>query len=354
MPAPTVGQHTLRETRNSANAWEGVFPRIDNQAAALQQLWDAAEEIVVSGCGSGLNIAHAVAPFCQRLSGKTCRAVHASDLMLNRDAFLNPSRRTLAITFSRSGSTSESVRAQQAAAEAGAATLAVTCFADSPMARAADIVLVLEEAHEESITTTQSLTAMVLTGYYLAAVCTGRQDIIDGLQSLPALARDKMAAFETIGRELSEDAAISKYAFLGSGPNYGLAREAQLKIKETVLLPVDSYVTLDYQHGPVSNVDEAMLVTVLMSDTGQAHYPEFVRNIRTLKGKVLLVCDRATDELRAAANYVIELDTGLPDGSRDILYMPALQFLACYKSIAVGHDPDNPHNLHYFVELEAD
>ena len=190
MPESTVGQHTLRETRNSASAWEGVFPRIDNQAAALQELWDAAEEIVVSGCGSGLNIAHAVAPFCQRLSGKTCRAVHASDLMLNRDAFLNPSRRTLAITYSRSGSTSESVRAQQAAAEAGAATLAVTCFGDSPMAHAADIVLVLEEAHEESITTTQSLTAMVLTGYYLAAVCTGQQDIIDGLQSLPALARD--------------------------------------------------------------------------------------------------------------------------------------------------------------------
>jgi glucosamine 6-phosphate synthetase-like amidotransferase/phosphosugar isomerase protein len=36
---------------------------------------------------------------------------------------------------------------------------------------------------------------------------------------------------------------------------------------------------------------------------------------------------------------------------RDILYMPALQFMAYYKSLDVGCDPDNPKNLSYHVEL---
>jgi glucosamine 6-phosphate synthetase-like amidotransferase/phosphosugar isomerase protein len=32
--------------------------------------------------------------------------------------------------------------------------------------------------------------------------------------------------------------------------------------------------------------------------------------------------------------------------------MPVLQFMAYYKSLSRGNDPDNPKNLHYFVELE--
>ena len=115
---------------------------------------------------------------------------------------------------------------------------------------------------------------------------------------------------------------------------------------------MDSYVSLDYQHGPKSNVDEQMLVTIMVSDAGRPYDLELAGNMKSLGGKVFVVCDKAIG-FTDSADYVIELGSGLGDGSRDILYMPALHFMAYYKSLAVGCDPDRPVNLSYHVELDT-
>lgn len=347
-----TGVHTLAEIKSQADSWAGVFARVDDQAERLKPLCTEADEVVVTGCGSGFNIANAVAPVFQRISGKTCRPVHASDLMLNPDAFLNPGRTTLAIGYSRSGDTTESVAALARAAQTGAATVAVVCFERSRMAQSADVALVLEEAIEKSITTTRSMTAMVLTGYYLAATSSGNETVCADLKRLPAIARQRMDVFHALGQQMGNDCSIRKYAFLGSGGYYGLAREAQLKIKEMVLLPSDAYVSLDYQHGPMSNVDEQMLVTILVSDVGAAYDLALARKMKSLGGKVLVLCDRDTQGFADVADYLVELNTGLSDGVRDILYMPVMQFMAYYRSLSVGCDPDRPKNLLYHVELD--
>jgi len=163
-----------------------------------------------------------------------------------------------------------------------------------------------------------------------------------------------MDLFHQIGRQISDDKQIAKYAFLGSGSYYGLAREAQLKVKEMVLLPADSYVSLDYQHGPMSNVDEHMLVTVMVSDAGKSYDLELAKNMKSLGGKLFVICDEDGRDFADCADYLLPLNTGLGDGIRDILYMPALQFMAYYKSLAVGCDPDNPKNLSYHVELTTE
>ncbi len=347
------GEHTLREIRAQAAAWEDTFRRIEAAAPGLKEAVGEAEEIVFAGCGSAFNISHAVAPFAQAALGRTCRAVQSSDLALNPGMFLNPRRRTLAVVYSRSGDTTESVLALRTARAAGCRTVAITCFPASAMAREASLPIALEGASEKSVTTTRSLTSMVLAGSYLAALCAGDAGKVRQLQELPRLATGMMERFERTGREIAENPSIRKYAFVGSGTLYGLAREAQLKIKEMVLLPADSYVSLDYQHGPMSNVDRGMLVTILQSDAGRAWDFELLRNMKALGGVTLLLCDRDRDGYREYADYLVEMESGLGDGLRDVLYMPTLQFMAWYKSMAAGCDPDRPRNLSYFVRVEA-
>ena len=273
---------------------------------------------------------------------------------MNQAMFVNAGSKTLVVGYSRSGDTTESVSALRRAKDLGAATIAIDCFAQSKMAQMADAPLVLAEAVEKSVTTTRSLTAMVLSGHYLAAVCSGDEAICAKLKQLPDLARARMDSFHELCRAISEDACIRKYAFLGSGSYHGLAREAQLKIKEMVLLPSDAYVSGDYQHGPMSNVDENMLVTIMVSDAGRAQDAEIAANMKSLGGQVFVICDEDDGRLGRSAKYLLELETGLGDGLRDILYMPALQFMAYYKSLAVGCDPDNPRNLSYHVELDSE
>ena len=73
--------------------------------------------------------------------------------------------------------------------------------------------------------------------------------------------------------------------------------------------------------------------------------------MKSLGGKVFTICDKNDGNLINISDYMIELDTGLGDGVRDILYMPALQYMAYYKSMSMGFDPDNPKNLSYHIEL---
>lgn len=348
------GVHTFSEIVSQADSWEGVFKRIDDNVEKFSKLYSQAEDVVFIGCGSGFNIANAVAPFFQKVSGKTCRAVQSSDMAINPDSFLNKKRKSLVVGYSRSGDTTESVAALKKAMNAGATTITINCFAQCKMAQIADAALVLEESVEKSITTTRSLTAMVLSGYYLATVFAGNEAMCADLKKLPNIVRTKMDSFEIVGKNIAKDDQIQKYAFLGTGSFYGLAREAQLKVKEMVLLPSDSYVSLDYQHGPMSNVDENMLVTILVSDSGRSCDIELARNMKQLGGKVLVMCDKNNGDFDNSADYMVELSTNLGDGLRDILYMPTLQFMAYYKSLAVGCDPDNPKNLNYHVEIDSD
>ena len=75
--------------------------------------------------------------------------------------------------------------------------------------------------------------------------------------------------------------------------------------------------------------------------------------MKALGGKVLVICDHDRGDFGSSADYLVELKTNLPDGIRNILYMPALQFMAYYKSLAEDQDPDNPKNLYYYVELDT-
>jgi glucosamine--fructose-6-phosphate aminotransferase (isomerizing) len=326
--------------------------RMDEKLPQLGKLCDQADEVLFTGCGSAFNISHAVSPYFQRVTGKSCRAVHASDIMLNRDEFFNVDKKTLVIAYSRSGDTTESVEALHRATEAGASTIAIVCFKKSRMAGLVQEAVILEKAVEKSVTTTRSLTSMVLAGNYLAAACINHQSTLSAFKSLPGLFREKINSFQEMGKEIASAPQVCKYAFLGHGSYYGMAREAQLKIKEMVLLPSDSYVSLDFQHGPMSNVDKTMLVTIMASDSGRRHDISIAKNMKALGGNVLVICDHDRGEFTPYADYLIELNTDLGDGVRNILYMPILQFMAYYKSLSEGQDPDNPRNLFYYVKLD--
>jgi len=351
MKQETRGLHTLDEIRTQPESWEGVFRRIDRKKKELTEIISRADEIICAGCGSAFNVSHSVAPLLQYHTGITTRAVHASDIMIHMPFFLNSGKKTLLIVFSRSGNTTESVRAVQAVKESGALTLSVVCFGDSRMASDADAAIVLEEAQEMSVTTSRSLTAMIIAGSYLGAVCAGQHDACNRMKTLPAMGRERMDVFEELGRRIGSDTAIEKYAFLGSGSYYGLAREAQLKIKEMVLLPSDSYVTLDFQHGPMANVDPTMLVTLLVSDAGREYELSVARKMKELGGRIFVLCEKGGKEFERCAEYVLELKSGLGDGIRNVLYMPSIQFMAYERSLGQGQDPDNPKNLCYYVKL---
>jgi glucosamine--fructose-6-phosphate aminotransferase (isomerizing) len=158
-----------------------------------------------------------------------------------------------------------------------------------------------------------------------------------------------MADFEDAGKRIGQRQELERYAFVGNGPFYGVARECQLKVKEMTLLPVDAYPLFDFRHGPQSNVDERMLVTAFMSDTAMDEEIQFIMDMKAFGGNTWAICERAKEALQA--DSILELNSGVSQLARAPLYLPAVQLMAYYLSLSRGLNPDKPERLSYWVDI---
>ncbi|MFC1619578.1 SIS domain-containing protein, partial [Candidatus Neomarinimicrobiota bacterium] len=113
----------------------------------------------------------------------------------------------------------------------------------------------------------------------------------------------------------------------------------------------EAYHSMEFRHGPMSIVDEDMLLTMLISERAREQETRLLKEMKALGATTYVICERADTEIRAASDYLIELGTQLPDEARLILYMPPLQLLAYTNAVAKGLDPDNPKHLTQVVTL---
>ncbi len=341
------------EISSQGQAWGELIPLIATRAEAINEFFDGVEEVVFSGCGSGLNAALCGAPTFQAKTGISARAVPAAEIDQFPDSVLVPERKTAGVLLSRSGKTTEVVRSLDRLHSRGVRVLAITCTASSGLATGSELAFILLPMAEQSVATTRSLTGMILTTQLLAAIVSGDESYLNQLNRLPQLGQNGMRRFHELGKEIGQRDDIKRYAFVGSGPYSGAAHESQLKVKEMALLPVDAYPVLDFRHGPQSNVDGEMLVTAFLSDAAYDEEVRFLRDMSVLGGVTWAVCDRANGDLQASVDYVLELGSGLSDWARAPLCLPAVQYMAYYRALARGLNPDQPRNLSYWVDTSA-
>jgi glutamine---fructose-6-phosphate transaminase (isomerizing) len=130
-------------------------------------------EWIFVGCGTSYYLAQAAASTFNYLN-LPARAVPASDLADVSRA--NSARRTglCPVVISRSGRTSEAVRAAQMLEKNyNLRTIAITCADGQPLEAACSVTLKLLDADEQSTVMTRSFTSMLLGLQYLAATVSG-------------------------------------------------------------------------------------------------------------------------------------------------------------------------------------
>jgi fructoselysine-6-P-deglycase FrlB-like protein len=150
------------------------------------------------------------------------------------------------LAISRSGTSTEVLRALGGSSAATIPSVAITAVAASPVSAAADRCVVLDFADEESVVQTRfATTALALLRAHLG------EDLSDAID-------DARAA---IGQELPADPSnFQQFVFLGTGWSIGLADEAALKMREAALAWSESYPAMEYRHGPISLAGERTLV----------------------------------------------------------------------------------------------
>lgn len=346
------GEFTLNEIKTQVQAWESLVKDVKKRKDEIKSITEKAEKVIFCGCGSALNVSMTAATTYEHFTGKTTKAVHSSEVFTFPEVVFGKNKKTLLLAWSRSGDTTETIKAVECAKARKMDTMALTCYPKSKITKEAAHTFILKDSAEKSIVTTKSLTSMILLGQLIAAVDAEDKNYFNKLCSLPRIGKPIIKKYQDLGRELGENKQIKKFVFLGTGPYLGLAREAQLKIKEMALLPSDWYPTLDFRHGPKSNVNGNTLVVVLMSDSAEKYEADLVKDVKEIGGKPMVLCDEADARIKKHADYLVELKTGFKEFERDILYMPVLQFMAFYKAMSKGLDPDFPKHLTYHVEIK--
>jgi glucosamine--fructose-6-phosphate aminotransferase (isomerizing) len=344
--------HTWQEILSQPQVWRKTLEVFAAGRAALERFLDQAgfDQILVVGCGSTHYLAQTAAVTLTHLAGIPARALPASELWFFPGAV--PAGETLLLAVSRSGTTTETLRAVARFREAGnGPVLTVTCYPQSTLAHQADFALVAPDAQEQSIAQTRSFTSMLLLIQALAAVLSRHDGMLKRLHRLPDVLDGIVDRLGDLPRRLGEDQGIERLFFLGGGPLYGLASEAMLKTKEMSLSYAEAYYPLEFRHGPMSMVDGHTLVVGFLSDTALMEELRVLEDMHGLGARTLALIEDSSAFAGWQPDHVVELRSGLGEWERGLLYLPVLQRLAHYRAVAKGLDPDRPTHLKAVVEL---
>src|SRR3974390_26122 len=164
------GHHTLNEILSQPQSWNACLSRRadSRELEAAVRLWRRSAEWLLVGCGSSYYLALTAAATFNHL-GLPARAVPASEVLLYPEITISPGREVIPILISRSGQTSEVIRAARLLEERKGRTMAISCGSGTPLESVSSVTLKLLDADEQSTVMTRSFTSMLLGLQYLAA-----------------------------------------------------------------------------------------------------------------------------------------------------------------------------------------
>ena len=99
--------HTYKEIKSQTQAWAQALEVTSAAAWPDPQKYD---QVIFTGCGSTYYLSLSGAALYQELTGQIARAIPGGELLLNSQTVLT-SQRTLLVAVSRSGTTTETVKA---------------------------------------------------------------------------------------------------------------------------------------------------------------------------------------------------------------------------------------------------
>ena len=231
----TGGSRTEQEVASQPACWRRAGQLAADVAGVLPAV---GERVAVAGCGTSWFMAQSYAAAREASGHGETDAFAASEMPVGR-AY------DRVVVLSRSGTTTEIVQLLDRL-RGEAPTVAITAVPGTPVAQAADAVIDLGFADEESVVQTRfATTELALLRANLGVDPGPAADAAERVLAAPLPA---------------EMLAARQFTFLGAGWTYGLANEAALKLREAAGMWTEAYPAMEYRHGPVAVTGEGSIV----------------------------------------------------------------------------------------------
>ena len=314
--------------------------------------------ILLLACGTSYHAALVGKYMIERLSRLPVEVDLASEFRY-RDPVVLPG--DLAVSVSQSGETADTLAAVKEARQRGAQTLSIANVVDSSIARAAHHALYTHAGPEIGVASTKAFTTQ-LAALFLLAVHLGRRtgalgeaaaaELLHELLSVPAKIGEAVETAVQVQALARRFAHAQDVLYLGRGPQFPIALEGALKLKEISYIHAEGYAAGEMKHGPIALIDEGTPVIVLAPE--EHGYEKVLSNLSEVKargGQVIAIATRGDAALRRLADEVIEVPRA-PSLLLPLITVVPLQLFAYHVADIKGTDVDQPRNLAKSVTVE--
>lgn len=348
---PVVVAQTLQSYLRPVEA-RVALPQMDFDLSAV-------ERVVIVACGTASYVGMIGKYWIESLARLPVEVDVASEFRY-REPVLDG--KLLGVVVSQSGETADTLAALQHMQAAGVMTAGIINVPTSSMARTVDLLLPTHAGPEVGVASTKAFTCQLAVMVALAvnlARAKGRltpdaeRELVAHLTEVPAYMNAALAAETAIEAVAHHVSQARDVLYLGRGPEYPMALEGALKLKEISYIHAEGYASGEMKHGPIALIDDSVPLIVL-APSGPL-FDKTVSNMQEARARgarVILISDAAgIAEAGEGTVATIEMPSVHPLIA-PLVYAVPIQLLAYHVAVLKGTDVDQPRNLAKSVTVE--
>lgn len=338
------GALTLNEISTQGEIWKKTLQIIDQKQQEIISwfLKEGFNQLVFIGAGSSFNAAVVCSRFFLDLTGVSSSCFPSSELFYGLRLPFEERKKTLAVFFSRSGASSETIWAMQKLNKhPNVKNLLITPSTSGEACSYADKLLTLDFAAEESAVETRVYTASILAFKYLTSFLMKNMTLYNELRAIP----DKFQ-FKKYQTETQRITAVkpTNILVIGNGMFYGHAKEGAALITKMAAIPSVTDYANQIRYGGAAHATQNTLTIIFASESMRKAEGFITGELAATKSHRLILCENA-DQRLGNSDFVVELKSGLSEQVRDLLMITVIQELAFYMSIQKAYNADKPKNV---------
>ena len=315
--------------------------------------------IIFTGAGTSEYVGNILEPFLNKNEKKEFESIATTDILNNPLNYFKKGKKTLIVSFARSGDSPESAGVIDIADKLidEVYHLFITCNKDGALAKRAVgnekifLLLMPEESNDKGFAMTSSFSCMLLSG--ILAFSKNSEEVIEEMLKIIDIAEKELKNKYIEIKEIAEQ-EHKRIVVLGSGILKGLAQELSLKVMELSAGKIVSVsnTTLGFRHGPKAIVNNETIVFELINqDEYAVKYDEGLLEemAEDKSADKLIAYNISSNDLIEESTYkVIKLDETDRQKIKNrelaslFIYLIYGQIYAFFKSQYLGNTTDNP------------
>ena len=348
---------TTREIYQQPSVWKETARLYQERKAEIKAFLEKIGQehdyikVILTGAGTSAYVGDTLVPYLQEVHDErhwNFQSIATTDIVAHPQTYLKKEVPTVLVSFARSGNSPESVATVQLVDELYQIT--ITCAEEGKLAQQAHgdernlLLLQPKETNDAGFAMTSSFTSMLLTALLVFDPSEEemKEKRVEELIHLSEQILEKDRAVKEV-----VDLDFERVIYLGAGPFFGLAHEAQLKILELTAGKIATMYEspVGFRHGPKSLINDKTLVLVFGSiDPYTRQYDlDLVREVAgdRIARQVVLLTDQATG-IEHVREVLVESSADSLDIYRAFPYIIYGQLISLLTSLKVQNRPDTP------------